>query len=293
MGDMLVIEGFYDQLTPVGSNRHQRAGFRAPKGFSFACSAQQLPIAGSELMRAAATLPLVFRAHRDRTWSVRALTSLIPEHNHYVLQRSGRLRAAFTPLALQTYPFAKVYDKRREASVLCIDEPALVGADEEEAQPLFEGEGGQVSSAVRRKARLIERLEREQKQLSKAAAVLAEAQLLEPWPMEVRIGSEQTHTLRGLYRIRAEALREISDGEKLTHLQSEGALELAYAQRVSQQQMRKLKHWADQWRYHENRQKRLIEDSLPVSNDEEIQFDWGQLDLGGDDEHEANRNPKE
>ncbi|MFP4147127.1 MAG: SapC family protein [Halorhodospira sp.] len=275
---------FYEQLTPVEIGRHGEAGFKAAEDYRFASAAQQLPIARSELMRAAATLPLVFRAHRDGTWSVRVLTALIPEHNHYVLQRNGRLREAYTPLALQTYPFAKAFDPRRESSILCIDEPALVEADEEEAQPLFAGADGRVSREVRRKARLIERLEREQQQLSQSAAALAEAQLLEPWPLEVRIGAEQTHTLRGLYRVHAEGLRALGDGETLAHLQSQGALELAYAQWASRHQMRKLKRWADQWRREERRQARLIEDAFPAAEDEDLRFDWGQLDAGGGDE---------
>lgn len=52
---------FYEQLTPVAVGRHGEVGFNAAADDRFACSAQQLPIALSAFLRAAATLPRLGR----------------------------------------------------------------------------------------------------------------------------------------------------------------------------------------------------------------------------------------
>ena len=80
---------------------------------------------------------------------------------------------------------------------------------------------------------LLQQIEQSRWHTDLAVAALAEARLIQPWPLTVKHGNQQV-AVNGLHRIDEAALNAL-DGDTFLKLRKSSSLVLAYAQLISMQ----------------------------------------------------------
>ncbi|WP_019997744.1 SapC family protein [Aureimonas ureilytica] len=226
-------------IHPLSRERHKGIGWRRFGDYRFAASASFAPLADAELAKAVLHLPLGFVEQAGR-WQFVALLGLLPGRNLFVAP-DGRWLAGYVPAHLRSYPFRIGRAEGSEDAVFCVDESSgLLVQNGGEA--LFDGEG-QLTQAAAGVWNFMLEVAKGEARLSAACGRLAEAGLIEPWPLALREG-EATKQVDGLFRINEGKLNELGD-EAFTALRRTGALPVAYAQLFSMGHFEKLGELSD------------------------------------------------
>jgi hypothetical protein len=140
------------------------------------------------------------------------------------------------PFVLRSYPFSLIRKEGSDQSVLAVDEDSTLVVDEmgEGVEKFFEPDGSP-SSTTKSLTEYLHILERDQAMTQRAIAALAEANLIEPWPLTVPIENDKV-TVSGLHRVNEPALQALDDPTFLK-LRRAGALPIAYGQLLSMAQV--------------------------------------------------------
>jgi SapC len=217
-------------MVAVSHERHGGKRWRSPGGYGFAATQALIPLVGPEFSSAAVAMPIAFVEHSGRYLPVAVLSPV--QGRNFFIGPSGQWLGLYVPAALRSYPFGLSRIDGSDQVTLCIDEDSgcLVDAADSAAARLFE-EDGNPSAAVKAAVDFLRQVEHSRAQTQAAVAALAEARLLQPWPLTVTLGKQQV-TATGLYRIDEVALNAVS-AETFLKLRSASALVLAYAQLIS------------------------------------------------------------
>lgn len=213
------------------AHRHHR--WRRYRSYGFAANETFVPVLAAELARAALHMPIAFMERKDGPVLV-AVMSMTPGVNLFV-STDGQWLGGYVPAALRGYPFRLMPVKEREESVLVFDEDSgLIGEGEADAEgePLFTAEGTP-SKPVADTLEFLRQCEINRKLTERAVAAIAEAGLIEDWPMTVRTG-EGERKVAGLKRASERGLNGLDEAAFLA-LRRAGALPVVYAQLLSMQ----------------------------------------------------------
>lgn len=225
---------FRSNLIPLSSVERTRKFVKA-KTSNFARDLDVVEVAGNELGDLVTAYPLCFYFQGQQP-VVGALFTLMPGTNFFVLP-SGAWAANYVPTQIRTWPFALLAPTDENVAVFCIEESGLDSAENEGLDnmvPLF-GEDDEPATALRLAKESLETFYASLKSTRRAAALLHEHELLEPWPLALkRDGVLQQ--LNGLWHVNEAAIREL-EPRKLSELAAQGALALAYAALLSESRL--------------------------------------------------------
>ena len=220
-------------IVPVSNQRHTGKAYRQSMGFGFAATQAVVPLMGAEFARAAVAMPIAFIEHSGRYVAV-AVMSPIQGRNLFI-SPTGQWLGLYLPVSLRSFPFALAQVEGSDKFALCVDEESgcLVDADADpEAARFFEVDGSP-TAGIKAAIEFLEQVEQNRLRTDAAVTALAEARLIQPWPLVVAIGNQQV-TAGGLYRIDEAALNAL-DEETFLKLRKSSSLALAYAQMISTQ----------------------------------------------------------
>lgn len=225
------------KFVPLRKDDHANRAWVRPANYAFAAKDAAVPIVGIEAAAAAVNMPLAFVKQQNLTVLV-AITGPTAGENFFVA-RDGRWLGAYIPAVLRAYPFRLVRVEGRNDMALCIEEGSLASTGE----PIYDDEGN-LTQLVKNSVTMLEIHERSAQQTMMAAAALAEAGVLVPWPIKFKSGKDQEATMKGVLKVDEQALAKLDDAAFLK-LRKVGALPLAYAQLISMTRLPTLSRMAE------------------------------------------------
>jgi hypothetical protein len=209
-------------------------GGGARRGYGFVAADALAPLGGSEFAHAVPAMPIGFVEKAGHYFPV-ALMALTKGSNVFV-GPSGQWLGAYVPAVLRSYPFSLVRREGSEQTALCIDEDNIVDDDDagENVEKFFEADGTP-SPTTKALTEFLRLIEHDQTITDLAAAALADAGVIKPWPLTVPVGNQQV-TVSGLHRVDEPALNALDDGTFLK-LRKASALVIAHGQLLSMGQV--------------------------------------------------------
>jgi hypothetical protein len=226
-------------IHPLSRERHKGLGWQRFGDYGFARATALAPLAAPEVTKAALHLPLAFYPESG-AWKLGAILGLQPGQNLFVAP-DGRWLGGYTPATLRSYPFRIGRSPGSEEAILCIDESS--GLLVQNGGETFFEENGEIGASVAGIWSFIIEVAKGEAQLSAACALIAEAGIIEPWPIELKDG-EATRNVEGIHRIGEEKLGALDD-ETFARLRRSGVLALVYAQMLSTGHFARLGELAD------------------------------------------------
>ncbi len=221
------------KYVPVTMAQHAGKAWRRSGSYAHAAAVAAVPLVGPEFGRAALTMPIAFVAQAGR-YVPMAIMSLVAGRNLFVGPAFQWL-GSYVPAALRTYPFRLGRANDSEQSILCVDEDSELVVDADGTAEEFFDADGNPSPATKAALEFLVRIERCRIATDLAVAALAEAELIQPWPLEVT-SDGQTTPVKGFFRIDEAALNSCDDGTFLK-LRKSASLPLAYMQLLSMSQV--------------------------------------------------------
>lgn len=228
----------------IDKHRHRTAGWLRPRNYLFAQRDGTAPLLVSELAQALPCYPIAFAPTQNNpaTFQLVVVQSLQNGSNAY-LDLAGHWQSAYIPAYYRGYPF-RVIPAENSRFVLCVDTTAS-SLFHENALPgdlaLFV-DGEQFSADFQPVADFLQQCAADQVQTDQLVAELAEAGLIEPWPITLKLANQPQMPLQavqGLYHINEARLKALSVAH-LQRLTVSGALALAYAQLFSKARLPEL-----------------------------------------------------
>ena len=221
------------QFVAISRERHSAKRWRRSEGFSFAAGDALVPAVGGELSKLAPTTPLAF-VEQSGQFELAAILSLTPGKNMFV-GPDGRWLSSYVPALYRAYPFRVQSREGADEAVLCVDEDSFLVVDESAGgEAFFEAEGA-VSPALNAILGFLTEVERGHQATRRAVLALAEAGVIQPWPITLKTaGGDQA--VGGLHRIDEAALNALGDDAFLS-LRKVSALPVAYMQLLSMGQL--------------------------------------------------------
>jgi len=221
-------------IVPVDRERHAGKGWRPSQDYSFAAQQVVVRLVGAEVTAVAIAMPIAF-VEQSGSYVMVGLMSPMQGRNFFVAP-NGQWLSTFVPSALRTYPFSLARIEGRQQIILCIDEDSgrVVDAGVNADVTKFFDEQGNPSAATRAMLDYLQQVESNRLATDLAVAGLADAHVLEPWPLAVQDEKKQEVSVQGLFRINEPALNALDDQAYLK-LRKLGALGIAQAQLISMQ----------------------------------------------------------
>ncbi|WP_172124336.1 SapC family protein [Devosia sp. 919] len=259
-------------IVAISRERHAGKGWQAPASYEFAKTNHLVPISAAEIAHAARSMPLAFVQSGDRLVLV-AMLSLLPGNNLFV-GPDGKWLGPYIPAALRAFPFilANSGAGAAEQFTLAFDEAS--GLLSHEGTPFFAEDGVTPHARTSEMLQFLVQVRRGNDAVSTAVAALQAAEVLEPWPINLKDG-ETTRAVQGISRINEAALNKLSDDAFLA-LRRAGALPVAYAQLMAVQNLSVLQRLA-QAQGAARQAPRVDASKLFSPAMEDEKFDWESL----------------
>lgn len=187
-------------LVAVTRERHSEKRWRAPGRYGFAATQALIPLVGREFSAAAVAMPIALVEQAGRYVPV-AVLSPVQGRNLFVTS-TRRWLGLYQPAALRSYPFRLAVLKGSNQVSLCVDEDSgwVIDANTDPSAPRFFEGDGTPSAALKATAEFLQKVEHSRFQTEAAIAALADARLIQPWPLAVTLGKQRS-AASGLYRI--------------------------------------------------------------------------------------------
>jgi hypothetical protein len=215
------------RLSAITRQTHMNKSWTWFTSYRFAARECFVPVAAVEIPDAALRLPLAFVKQQEHFILV-AILSLTPGTNLFV-SPDGQWLGKYVPSEFRRYPFRLARGGPENELLLCVDDDSgLVSADKTAGEPFFD-EDEELSKPVQDVLAFLSHLERSRTVTNAQVAELAEAGLIEEWPLTVRL-NDREKPVTGLHRI-AEA--KLNSLKTEPFLKVRKALPIAYAQMLS------------------------------------------------------------
>ena len=221
------------KLVAVNKNTHSQKVWLRPAGYQFVGKEPLAAIVAAEAVQVGSWMAIVFREEGGRYFPM-AMMSPTPKDNLFV-GPDGQWLGGYVPSLLRSYPFRLVRPEGSEQMIFCIDEDSGLVRDADEKGENFFTADGKPAPAVARLMEFLRQVEANRMATDLAVASLAEAGVIEPWPLKVQVGEKKTG-INDLHRVNESALSGLAD-EAFLKLRKTGALRLAYAQLMSMPQI--------------------------------------------------------
>ena len=180
---------------------------------------------------AAVAMPIAFIEQSGRYLPVAIMSP--QQGRNLFIGPNGQWLGIYVPAALRSYPFSPARVEGSDKLTICIDEDSgwVVNAAANPDAPKFFEEDGSPSGAIKAALDLVTQIEHNRSITDLAVAALAEARIIQPWPITVTDGNQQV-PVKGFHRIDEAALNALDD-QTFLKLRKSGSLVLAYAQLIS------------------------------------------------------------
>ncbi|TCO73750.1 SapC family protein [Chromatocurvus halotolerans] len=255
------------EWTAVSRSAHADAAYLARSDYAFAAAQKVVPVLMAELPRLMPHYVLAFIRDAEVMTPVALLT--LPGAGNLYVNTDGQWLAEYVPAALRGYPFRLLPTTEGQGEeVFCIEKTHLCSPDEGTA--LFDASGN-LTAKAQETLDFLTQCAANRKATLAAAAALASAGVLAPWPLKVAADENADPVmLEGLWRVDETALNQLP-ADAFAALRDGGALALAYTQMLAGQQFRHLK---DRARFHAARTQPAEVDleSLFGDGDDELSF---------------------
>jgi hypothetical protein len=220
----------------ISPTEHADKRWSPRKDFANVANRQVVELFASEISVVAHHFPIGL-VKLDDDYQLVALVGLEKDRNLYV-DLKGRWIGEYIPASLRCYPFILTDHKEKvDEKVVCVDEDCLT--DNADAPRLFKDDGEQEESFAEAFNFLI-RCNQDRAATHAACKALADAGVIEAWPLNVQKGEDEGITsIEGLCRINEAKLNSLGAVE-FAGLRETGAFTLAYAQLFSMPQLRQL-----------------------------------------------------
>lgn len=216
----------------LSPSAHADHYYRPRDGYAFAAERAVAPVLLAELAKLLPHYALGFIQQGEGYQPV-AVLGLGGQRNLYVAP-NGKWLGSYVPATLRGYPFTLANSEQGER-VFAIDAEHLT---EQTGEALFDTDG-QLAGKAARTFEFLKQCEQNRQATEQAAAALAAAGVIEPWPLQVSRGDEQEPlTVQGLYRVSEQALNALS-AEAYAALQG-APMALAHAQLFAMSQLNQL-----------------------------------------------------
>jgi hypothetical protein len=217
------------KLVPVTQEQFGGKRWLRFENYRFASHDPVVPVAASEIARAALAMPLAFLQLEGR-YTLVAVQSLLPQQNMFVAA-DGRWLGFYVPALYRGYPFRLLRKPDSDELVLCVDEESGLVVDGTAGGEEFFDKDGNASAVLKSAFEFLVQFERGRKAMEQPVAALAEAGVIQPW--QIKLGTDKdAKPITGLYAVNEPALTALPD-EAFLKLRKVAALTLAYAQMVS------------------------------------------------------------
>jgi hypothetical protein len=221
------------KLVAVSREMHARKVWRRVANYQFAAKEAVAPIVLAEVVHVGAWMPIAFMEQAGR-YVPMAMMSPVPGHNLFV-GPDGQWLGGYMPSPLRSYPFRLVQPEGSQQMALCVDADSGLIVDADEKGEAFFTADGKPSQSIATLLEFLRQIETNRMATNAAMASLAEAGVLEAWPLQVEAEGKKT-AIKGIYRINEKALDTLDDAA-LLKLRKTAGLRLAYAQLMSMQQL--------------------------------------------------------
>lgn len=218
----------------ISKTEHARKYWLQKDGYAFAAKQQTVPVLQAELPKLIPHYVLGFLPNQMEQYELVALLGIGRDKNLYVTQQNQWL-GNYVPAVLRSFPFALHADQTGK-KVLCIDIEYL--SDDSTGKPLFE-EGGDLSKESMQILNFISQCEYNRQATLAGCKALADAGLIEAWPIAIQRNGADAVNISGLYRVNEEELNKLDD-QSFKRLRDTCALTIAYAQMFSSAQIEQL-----------------------------------------------------
>jgi hypothetical protein len=219
----------------VSKDGYAAKRWRRPEGYAFAAAQTVVPVMATEFPHVTLCMPIAFVEQSGRYVAV-GVMSVVEGRNLFV-GPGGQWLGSYLPAAFRNYPFGLARTPGAKESTLCIDEESGLVVDADGASEPFFAADGSLAPALNGIVEFLRRFEHNRNETDAAVAGLAEAGLIQPWPLSLPVGK-----VEGLYRVDEAALKTIDDATFL-RLRKLSAIPLAYMQLVSMNQVSVFERW--------------------------------------------------
>lgn len=259
---------FMSQWIPLSPSQHAEKTCLPREGYTFAA---QRPVAHVLLAELARLLPhyvLGFVRQEEALVPV-ALLSLDGQTNLYVAP-NGKWLGSYVPASLRGYPFTLANTEDGQKA-LCIHGDHLA---DEAGDPLFDASGNR-SATVQKTLDFLSQCEQNRVQTRNAARALDEAEVIEPWPLQInREEGQEPLAVNGLFRVSERALNALN-AEAYAGLQGP-PMALAHAQLFAMGQLAQLTDRTRlQARHAEDQTAGDVDNLFGGGDEDELEFDFG------------------
>lgn len=223
----------------ISRERHALMRWQRYTSYAFAAQEAVVPLAATELTKAAMSLPLAFIEQQGAFEPVAVMG--LQAGSNLLVGADGRWAGAYIPAALRGYPF-RLANTEDGKQVLCVEEESGLVTTGPQGERFF-NDDGQPAQATQDILNFLAMTEQGRAAAAAACAVLTRHQLIRPWPITVQNdGAEQR--IEGLFKVDEDALNQLG-GEALQELARTGAMVVAYCQLLSMQHLPLLGQLAD------------------------------------------------
>jgi len=218
---------------PISPSTLKDHGWKPAADLGFSRQWSSVPIVAAEIEHLMPVVPIAFRQVNPSgpLFELVGALSPLPGRNLF-LRADNRWLAGYVPALIRLYPFRPVVNSATGESVLCIEAETLCKADTAGAQQLFDHD--KPTKALQRTAAMAAEFSKAQQQTAHAVSLLAEQGLIVPWELKIKQTDDSLRVNREFSHIDGKALRNL-DAETLHRLNAAGALQIAYAQLLSEQ----------------------------------------------------------
>ena len=232
-----------------------------------------VPLASSEVTRAALSLPLAF-VENGEGWTLAAVLGLVPGEN-LLVGANGSWIGSYVPGSLRAYPFRNGWNERVEP-ILCVDEASGLIVEGNEGEAFFDADG-RLSVSVQQVWGFLQEIAKGEIALVRASNLLHEAGLIVPWAISFDTEAGKQN-VSGLYRIDEAAMNALDD-TRFGELRRAGVVALAYAQLLSMANLTDLGQLALAKAQAEaaKRAKAEVKPMIILPDDNTIDWDWSKI----------------
>lgn len=218
---------------------HKESGWLPPTGYPHAKHDAITPLLIVELGHAIAHFPIVFVPSGVNHFQLSAMLSVEKGVNLF-LNSQNKWMAQYVPASYRSMPFNTVLNAEGECVLVVDVESEFFHLEAQSGDfPIFVGD--KPAEQIEKLIEFLQHRTMQQKQTNQVVQQLSEANLIEAWPIEFKVGpaEEDVRRVNGLFRINEPALMALPE-QTLAELTKSGALAMAYAQLLSQARLQDL-----------------------------------------------------
>lgn len=232
----------------INRDLHANAGYCPPTDFKFASSSHLVPVVVAELPTVIQYMTLAFQQFTtggQTRFMLVAIQSYEPNQNLF-LRPDGQWLLGYKPAFYREFPFALQPTNNSNELQMAIHEKWFRENPSESEQKFFVN--GELTKHMQAAAKFLSETMKSRIECIAHCRSLYESGVITPWDIPFKgfddNGSATNLTLKGLYHINKKALQELP-ADKAALLNQSGALEVAYAQLLSEARLKDLSELQD------------------------------------------------